>query len=164
MSKNIWIVSDTHFGHYNIIRYSNRPFTTVNEMNDAMLTNWNETVKPDDIVWHLGDVYFKNPEIIPKLYGHKNLILGNHDSGKDQNLLNNFEKIEMGKAFKDMKLMLSHVPLHKSQLVAFPDTELLNVHGHIHEKDSPEGPYRNVSVEKTNYRPINIEELRIDKL
>ena len=52
---SIWFTSDTHFSHCNIIKYCNRPFKDVDEMNKILIQNWNNVVRPDDIVWHLGD-------------------------------------------------------------------------------------------------------------
>ena len=77
-----WFTSDTHFGHANIIRYCNRPFDSVGHMDREMLKRWNEKVKPDDLVYFLGD--FSMSEIplktfLPKLNGTKFLIHGNHD-------------------------------------------------------------------------------------
>lgn len=85
MTSKVWWVSDTHFSHKNIIKYCNRPFASVDEMNDAMATAWNERVRPDDTVWHLGDFSFeRNPDHLDRqlkaLNGRKHLITGNHDS------------------------------------------------------------------------------------
>lgn len=55
MAQQVWFTSDTHFGHANIVKYSGRPFEDVYEMNAALVRNWNETVKPGDLVYHLGD-------------------------------------------------------------------------------------------------------------
>lgn len=78
-----WFTSDTHFGHKNIIKYSNRPFNDVEEMNSVLIDNWNATVKPNDEVYHLGDfsLYPKNmaQKILDQLSGKKHLIIGNHD-------------------------------------------------------------------------------------
>ena len=81
MTRNIWVISDTHFGHANILSYSDRPFSNVTEMDEYMVTAWNETVKDGDIVYHLGDVYFSSvgAQNLPKLKGRKRLVLGNHD-------------------------------------------------------------------------------------
>ena len=163
MIRNTWVISDTHFGHKNIIKYSNRPFESVEVMDDVLVQNWNSVVMPNDIVYHLGDVYFRNPHHISRLNGEKHLILGNHDSGLDPNLFKNFRSIQLVKPFKKMGLIFSHIPLHQSQLIEHDGTQLFNIHGHIHEKPSPEGPYRNVSVEQINYTPINIEELVNDR-
>ncbi|MCF6303155.1 MAG: metallophosphoesterase, partial [Devosiaceae bacterium] len=73
MSK-IWFTADTHFGHQNIIKYSNRPFADVKEMDAALIENWNARVKKGDIVYHLGDVGLCAPEklrkILDSLHGH----------------------------------------------------------------------------------------------
>ena len=60
LKNNIFFTSDTHFGHANIIKYAHRPYTDVDEMNKALIDNWNSVVKPNDIVFHLGDFMFGN--------------------------------------------------------------------------------------------------------
>src|SRR6185503_11124675 len=102
--RDIWIISDTHFGHENIIHYTGRPFSNAWEMNQAILENWNSVVKVTDIVYHLGDVYMGMPgqdawHLLKKLQGHKRLILGNHDNGEDKVILGNFEKIRAWRHF-----------------------------------------------------------------
>lgn len=86
----IWFTADTHFGHANIIKYCNRPFANVQEMDEAMIANWNETVAPTDDVYHLGDFSFYRPPqtmaILERLNGIKRLITGNHDSRQSQRL------------------------------------------------------------------------------
>lgn len=78
-----FFTSDTHFGHANIIRLCNRPFQNVEEMNEVLIENWNKVVSKDDTVFHLGDFAFGGSSvwnsIIPRLNGHINLIIGNHD-------------------------------------------------------------------------------------
>lgn len=79
----VFFTSDTHFGHQNIIKYCNRPFSNVGEMNEVIINNWNALVMPGDVVYHLGDVALgdinKSLECVRRLVGHKILILGNHD-------------------------------------------------------------------------------------
>ncbi len=78
----IWLSSDHHFGHANIIRLDERPFNDVEDMNRSMIGRWNARVKPEDTVLYLGDFSLsKKPltEILPKLHGEKHLIAGNHD-------------------------------------------------------------------------------------
>src|ERR1035437_820477 len=81
--QKIWFTSDTHFGHENIIRYSDRPYRDKFEMDESLIENWNSKIQPGDLVYHLGDVFFCNEEralqIINRLNGQKFLILGNHD-------------------------------------------------------------------------------------
>ena len=76
-------IADTHFGHKNIIRYDNRPFNSVHEMDNELIENWNSVVSNDDIVYILGDISWyddsKTANIFSRLNGHKILIKGNHD-------------------------------------------------------------------------------------
>lgn len=159
--RNIFVISDTHFNHANIIRYCNRPFESVEHMNEAMITNWNSMVKHKDIVYHLGDVYFGSQkeadEILYRLHGEKRLILGNHDNGKDTVLQKHFQKIMLWRDFMEFGLHLTHVPIHQSSILH----DRINVHGHIHDKQSPDGPYKCLCVEHTEYKPVPIEEIRL---
>lgn len=164
--RNIFIISDTHFGHENILNFFDdkeqplREFYDVHHMNEHMVECWNKTVKDNDIVYHLGDVYFENGyEVLPRLRGHKRLILGNHDDGKCQYLQKTFEKILMWREFKEFDCILTHVPLHESALYK----RKYNLHGHVH-KGSHRGliedeRYVNCCVEVRDYMPVAIEEL-----
>lgn len=182
MNRNIWIISDTHFNHENIIKYCNRPFKNAEEMNWAMVDKWNSVVKTQDKVYHLGDVYMGGgfsreytENLLSKLNGHKRLILGNHDNGKDQLLQKHFEKIDVWRMFKEYGLLLTHVPVHESALrrvesskgnngeIQIEEWNLKNIFGHIHTNPAPKGPYKCVCVEQINYTPVNIEDLRIVK-
>jgi calcineurin-like phosphoesterase family protein len=177
MTKNIWIISDTHFNHANILRFTDsksgdriRPqFSSVEEMNETIIQRWNEVVRPGDKVYHLGDVVMGTDQEgwmkrhWPRLMGRKVLICGNHDPIKMLSSGGFFAKVELWRVFSEFGLILSHIPLHESGLYrgAGEGRQMLNVHGHIHQNPSPPGPYRNVCVEHTDYRPVNIEELRI---
>lgn len=170
--SEIWVISDTHFGHQNIIDYCNRPFKTAYLMNEVIRDNWNSVVKPQDKVYHLGDVYMgwnqkeSALQFLTSLNGKKRLILGNHDNGKDQTLQLAFQKIDVWRMWPEFGLLMTHVPVHESALFRGKTgneekpKQLLNIHGHIHENNSPSSNHRNVCVEHLNYRPINIEELR----
>lgn len=170
---DIWVISDTHFSHSNILKFTDnegnkiRPFSSVSEMDWEMVERWNSVVKPEDKVYHLGDVYMSASKgyienLLSKLHGHKRLILGNHDNGKDQILQKYFKKIDVWRKFPEFGLLLTHVPVHESTLKeARFGVHTLNIHGHIHQNKSPDGPYQCVCVEQTNYTPVHIEELRI---
>lgn len=171
---DIWVISDTHFNHENIINYCDRPFHNADDMNWEMIERWNSVVKPKDKVYHLGDVYMGGgfskgytENVLRSLNGHKRLILGNHDNGKDQLLQRYFEKIDVWRMFPEFGLLLTHVPVHESSLFRGASgnekspPKLLNIHGHIHEKPSPSKDHRCVCVEQINYTPIHIDELRI---
>lgn len=169
--RNIFIISDTHFSHNNILKFTGdddkliRPeFSSVEEMDEIMIQNWNDTIKENDIVYHNGDVIFNNQvdsdKLLSRLNGKKRLILGNHDIlHQNKSLLKHFKKINMWRYFHEFDFILSHVPMHVS---SFDYKKSVNVHGHIHEKNSPKGPYINVCVEKINYSPVNIEDLMVE--
>lgn len=161
---NKWVISDTHFQHENIIKFEPiRNFSSIQEHDETIIENWNKHIKPKDKVYHLGDVFFGNKKsfehIIHRLNGNKRLIIGNHDDGVY--LSKFFHKVVLWQKFLEYGLILTHMPLHPSTLLEGRfKGEITNVHGHVHSEKSPEGPYRNVSVEVTNFCPVNIEELR----
>lgn len=172
MARNIWIISDLHLGHDNIIKYCNRPFENTYYMNQCIRDNWNSVVKPQDIVWNLGDVYMGKSwtsgetiyDFLRSLNGHKRLILGNHDNGLDQNLIRTHEKIVVWRMFTEFRIMLTHIPIHKD---SFRHKCKINVHGHLHNNvvmdanGRPDKMYKNVCVEHTNYFPVHIDTLRV---
>ena len=156
--RDIWLISDTHFGHANIIRHCNRPFESVEEMNEVMIARWNAVVRPQDHIYHLGDVAGPHvyDQIMPRLAGHKRLILGNHDDTIPmQKLMRHFDKILAWRLFKP--LLLTHVPIHVG---SFGKADV-NVHGHIHEKPSPapqdDKRWFNACVEWQDYTPVHLE-------
>lgn len=170
---NIFVTSDTHFNHSNFLNFTDengkkiRPFSDVNEMNECMIERWNSVVKPGDKIYHLGDVYFGSQVeadvILSRLNGQKRLIVGNHDCiyGKGNILQKHFKKIYMWRMMPEHGILMSHVPVHQSTLREnrFKQKSMTNIHGHIHQNNSPDGPYRNVSVERCNYFPLSIEGL-----
>ena len=162
--REIYVVSDTHFGHANMLKFTDsatgeriRPlWESVTDMDEYMIQQWNKTVQDQDIVYHLGDVYFSNGrDILPQLRGRKRLILGNHDNGKDQNLHKHFEKILVWRMFPEFNCLLTHVPVHESALFKVQ----YNLHGHIHQQSSPTAQHVNCCVEVQDYTPKSIEEL-----
>ena len=79
-----YFISDTHWGHENVLRYDSRPFSSIQEHDEQLVRRWNEVVKPSDVVYHLGDFsWHKHPAdtdaLLSQLHGTKILILGNHD-------------------------------------------------------------------------------------
>jgi calcineurin-like phosphoesterase family protein len=174
---DIWVISDTHFNHANILNFTDysgnkvRPFASVEEMNETMIERWNEVVKPCDKIYHLGDVFFGSKDWIEnnwsRLNGKKRLIVGNHDDIPYIVEQRMFEKVDMWRMFTEFNILMTHVPVHNSTLYEkrFKKSDVMlpmkNVHGHIHSNASPAGPYHCVCVEQIDYRPINIEELRV---
>lgn len=154
----IWVISDTHFGHARIIEYCNRPFKDAYHMNEVMIERWNEVVQPHHHVYHLGDVAASQVtlnNVMPRLNGHKRLLLGNHDNHAPmKNYIQYFDKIMLWRKFDN--LIMTHLPLGVAN---FPGKTKVNVHGHIHDNPSPKGPYINACVEWLDYRPISLDEL-----
>lgn len=162
--RDIFIISDTHFGHSNILKFTDsasgsriRPlWEDVNEMDEHMIQQWNDTVRDQDIIYHLGDVYFgKGHEVLPRLRGRKRLILGNHDNAKSPYLQNTFEKILMWRMFPEFNCLLTHVPVHETTLFRVQ----YNLHGHLHQNPSPSDRHINCCVEMHEFTPKSIEEL-----
>ena len=129
-------------------------------MNWQMVERWNSVVKPQDKVWHLGDVAFKTvvkadelANLLRKLNGHKRMLVGNHDNIKSPALLNNFEKIELWKGFRDEGFTCSHIPLRLDSL----RDGTVCVHGHIHQNLMKEKGYINVCVETRDYTPVHMD-------
>lgn len=157
-----FFIGDTHFGHKNILTFTRndgtplRSFSSIEEMDEHLVTCWNSVVKDDDIVYHMGDVVMnrKNLHIVRRLKGRKNLIRGNHDTAPTRELLEYFEEIYGTHCFKD--IILSHIPISKESLGRFGT----NVHGHLHSYNINDPVYFNVSAEQLDYTPISLEELR----
>lgn len=151
----VFIISDTHFGHNNIIKYAGRPFDNTQEMDECLVQWWNETVSPQDKVYHLGDVTLgkKNLEIINKLNGKITLIGGNHDIYNTKEYMKYFDNVRACKEINGY--ILTHIPVHPDQRYRYKG----NIHGHMHEKLMDDPWYFSTCVEQINYRPINIEEI-----
>ena len=129
----IFVCSDTHFWHRNILVYeaANRPFKDIEEMNEALIQRWNEKVAPRDLVIHLGDFSFGNKpraaSIMPRLNGHKWLLLGNHDRQQRYDIRElGWSRILKIPFLLDGKFVFSHEPLD-----VIPDG-LVNIYGHVH--------------------------------
>lgn len=155
---NTWFIGDTHFGHQNILKYesSTRNFADIQEMNEAIITNWNSVVKDNDKVFHLGDFCFgrANIEIAKRLKGQKRLILGNHDIYGAAEYLQYFKSVH-GALFWN-NCILTHVPVHPCQLGY---RAKYNIHGHLHSKKVDDWRYINVSCEQNDLCLINGDEI-----
>ena len=108
-----YYISDLHFGHNNVIKFDNRPFNNIQEMESTIVENWNKTVKDNDVVYVLGDLFWKTYDadrILPILNGQIILIKGNHDSIEPlRRKIKVFDYLEI----KDNKrnVVLSHYPI-----------------------------------------------------
>lgn len=152
----VFIISDTHFGHKNIIRYCGRPFKDTEEMDREMIKNWNEVVSNQDLVIHLGDVAlcskerFKN--IMSQLNGRKMLIRGNHDNWSDEFYRDSgFYYVSRYPIVWNNFYLLSHAPMQLSET-----TPYFNYYGHVHDdvKYIDTATSKCVCVERTGYRPL----------
>lgn len=176
---SVFLVSDTHFGHTGVCRFTRndgvtklRPWDNADEMDEAMVKAWNERVKPTDKVYHLGDVVInrKALKIMHRLNGDKVLIRGNHDIFKDEDYRQYFREL---RAYHVMNgLILSHIPVHEASLGRFG----CNIHGHLHANkvmkargvdartgeilygDEIDPRYWCACVEQTDFAPILFED------
>lgn len=178
-----FFTSDTHFGHERILSLCNRPFDSVEEMNEQMIQRWNSVVKPSDEVYHLGDVALgKIAESLPlvgRLNGYKILVPGNHDrifSGEKEKQRLRFGP-EYDKVFQytlpesfrtslgGFDVMLSHFPYvgdsHGADRHADKrpeDNGLPLIHGHVHNEWKTNGRMLNVGVDVWEFRPVAEDE------
>ena len=176
----VFLVSDTHFGHAGVCRFTRndgvtklRPWTDPDEMDEEMVKRWNETVRPNDKVYHLGDVVInrKALKIMSRLNGDKVLIRGNHDIFRDDEYRTYFRELRAYHVMNGM--ILSHIPIHEESLGRFG----VNIHGHLHanrvmktvetlhefhergHRRYIDVRYHCVCVEHTDYRPILFEDV-----
>lgn len=161
----IFFTADTHLGHANIIKYDNRPFASVEEMDDAIIRNWNRKVSPNDTVYHLGDVAFypwNKPEVLKRylsrLNGKIHLILGNHDRARDAQASGRFETIQDYHLFKGDKvkrIALFHYPMRSWFAKG---TGTMHFFGHVHGSIPLMRGAVDVGVMCHDYAPISLEE------
>lgn len=159
-SKSMFVISDLHLDHTNIITYCKRPFDSVEEMNDVLIKNWNYVVKPGDTVFFVGDFTFGSPEeYFPKLNGHIRFISGNHDETLDPEGL--FKTLHY--SYKGIDFFSIHEPRHIQKEI--PDGfDGWIIHGHHHNNHpglfpffNPEKKRINVSAELVKYQPISLD-------
>jgi len=172
--NKVYFTSDTHFYHDNIIKYCNRPFSSVEEMNDRIIENWNDKVSKDSIIFHLGDFAFCNErqlaELVPQLMGTIILIKGNHDSKNNKFLESIFTEVysQLYITIEKQSIYLNHFPL-----LCFP-RRAWNLFGHVHSKpgisniDTSKLKYctstqYDVGMDLNNYTPISFYEVK-DKI
>ena len=175
----VFLVSDTHFGHAGVCRFTEadgitkiRPWTDPDEMDEEMIKRWNDTVRPNDKVYHLGDVVINRRSLktLHRLNGDKVLIRGNHDIFPDTEYRTYFRELRAYHVMNGM--ILSHIPVHEASLGRFGT----NIHGHLHTNrvkqargvdartgavlysDENDVRYHCVCVEQTDFAPILFED------
>ena len=167
--SNIFLVSDTHFGHYGVCKFMRedgvtklRPWDDPEKMDEDLVKLWNDRVKPNDKVYHLGDVAMnlKGLKVVHRLNGKKILLKGNHDIYSDYEYKKYFNEIHSYYILNNM--LLSHIPVHPGSLGKYS----CNIHGHLHAgrvKDVSQNnidiKYYCVSIEHTDFAPILFDEV-----
>lgn len=167
---NVFFTADTHFGHANVIGFCARPFATVDEMNEALIDNWNAKVRGCDTVFVVGDMFYRCEnvvEILRRLKGKKHLILGNHDhSWTDRvDLADHFVGVDRILEFSDGErgYTLCHYPM-----LQWPHQKrTYMVHGHIHNDVTfdfwpllrARERVLNAGVDVNGYGPVSFDEL-----
>ena len=154
----IYFTADTHFGHKNIIKYCNRPFDSVYEMNETIIKNWNDVVGLRDVVYHLGDFGFKGADsILSRLNGQIHLIHGNHDNS----MIKRNRRFITSSPIKEIRINgIKTVLQHYSMRVwnaSFHGS--YHLFGHSHGSLSSYGLSFDVGVDAWNYTPISEEQV-----
>ena len=165
-----YYIADPHFGHEHILSLCRRPFPNVAAMNESMIEAWNSRVTGNDVVYILGDMFFRCPDpeaILRRLKGRKRLIVGNHDSSwmEKPGLLSYFESVQDMAVITDgqHQLTLCHYPL----LTWKHERRSYMIHGHIHANTHEDffpliaarERMLNAGVDLNGFAPVTFEEL-----
>jgi calcineurin-like phosphoesterase family protein len=158
----IFFTSDTHFGHGGALGLYRRPFASVAAMNEGLVERWNETVGPDDVVWHLGDFAIRQrptvvADLLARLNGRKHLVAGNNDPQETREL----EGWESVQSYLEMEvdrvsLVLCHYPFRSWRGMG---KGWINLHGHSHGKLKPQSRQFDVGVDVWGFRPVMLDEI-----
>jgi calcineurin-like phosphoesterase family protein len=156
----VFFTADTHFGHGGALGLFRRPFASVQEMDDAMISRWNESVGPADEVWHLGDFAVRRSaaemaRIVASLHGRVHLIAGNNDGPKTL-ALRDFASVRdyLELEIEGVHLVLCHYPFRSWNRMA---RGAVNLHGHSHGRLKPVPRQLDVGVDVWDFRPIPLE-------
>lgn len=169
----IWITSDQHFNHLNILKFepNSRPFNSIEEMNEALIRNWNSCVKDDDTIYVLGDFFMGKLDdvepILNRLKGHIILIRGNHDTSARLELYRQ-HGIEVKDidylTYKGQFFILSHFPITNEEFIKMvrnDNSEVVVLYGHVHH-NAPigyhDGTYH-IGVDTNNLTPLSIHQI-----
>jgi calcineurin-like phosphoesterase family protein len=155
-----WFISDTHFGHRKILTLCNRPYKSMEEMDEDLIKKWNDKVSNKDVIYHMGDFAWKhvNAKYRNRLNGNIHLIQGNHDilKGDDYKLFGSVSLLKVLN-FDGQAIALCHYPiLHwpKSHRGAW------HLYGHVHGKYPCVGKSHDVGVDVNGFKPLHFEEIR----
>ena len=174
--SEIFLTSDTHFCHNQAFLYEPRGFSSTEEMNEAIIANWNSIVKPEDRVIHLGDIMLNNNEngieCLKRLNGQICIVWGNHDSEARKTLIGALPNIIiLGYAhqfrYGKLSIYMSHYPtLTANYDDKYFSQHVLSLHGHTHQKTNwldLKNPFLyHVGLDSHNNTPIHIDEIITD--
>lgn len=161
---DIWVTSDTHFFHKNILKYQahTRPFADVDEMNEALIERWNSCVKPGDMIYHLGDFGFAIPRklesVLKRLNGQIYGVFGNHDQAMHNSHIAKYFVWQREYAeikVDGTKICLFHYPIAEWNRAHHGS---LHFHGHLHS-DRVWGRSMDVGSDSNNCYPHNVRDL-----
>jgi calcineurin-like phosphoesterase family protein len=157
----IWFISDTHFGHSNIIRYCKRPFVDVNEMDAAIIKNWNERVNDKDEVWHLGDFCLdanKHNGYLEQLKGKLHFIHGNHDRTK----VKKHSRWISSSPFQEIHIEDTHITLCHYAMRVWNRSHhrSLQLYGHSHSTLPGTDQSLDVGVDCWDFKPVSLAEIK----
>ena len=156
----LFFTADTHFGDHRTLNIHRRPFATVGEMDEALVTGWNAVIGPEDVVWHLGDVSRRPIDVsalLARLNGTKHLIRGNNDpvaTGEADGWASVGDYAELTEG--DHRLILCHYPFRSWN---GQHRRAINLHGHSHGKLKPMLRQYDVGVDARDFRPVRLAEL-----
>jgi len=155
-----WFTADTHFGHAKIIDHSRRPFVGVDEMDAALIHNWNAVVRPNDDVWHLGDFNFRGTHetayYAKQLQGRIHLVWGNHDDGYARKAASLFASVQDVKYLRlyGEKIYLSH---YAHRVWRSSNHGSWHLFGHSHNCLPSYRRSMDVGVDAQRYAPVSFE-------
>ena len=151
----VFCISDLHLGHKNLI-LNLRGFSSVEEHDELIISNWNKTVSKRDKVFLCGDIRMEKGDysILSRLNGNITVVLGNHELGQHvPELLKYVDKVAGSIAYKGY--IITHIPIHPDEMQRW----VANIHGHTHEKSIDSNKYINVSCEALDYTPMEFTRL-----
>lgn len=151
-----WFISDTHFSHKNVIEYSQRPFNSVKQMDETMITRWNKVVGHNDEVFMLGDFGLSSisylTDVLLRLKGNIILIRGNHDGS-----VSKMRRIGFAAVLEEATILIDGYDINMCHYPKEEENDTLRLFGHIHEKGKPyfENGQMCMCVELWNYTPVS---------
>ena len=171
LEKQIWFVSDTHFGHIKDFLWAPRGFDSIEEHDKSIIQNWNQLIKPEDEVYHLGDVMLNDNEhglqCLKQLNGKIHILIGNHDTESRVELYKQCSNVVSIDYAKELKIGKYYFWLcHYPTITANYDDDkpwakhLINIYGHTHQQNKfyNDNPYMYcVCLDAQNNNPVNLD-------